>query len=101
MIRDNRANKARPWGYIVCTDTFMSGFGPAKGGRSLYALAVAGPSEANTVARNARARSEMKRPRLVRSFRADGTPSVRMGPNDHMSVVDRRDAERWYEPGAW
>lgn len=98
-IRDGRASKTRPWGYVVCTDTFLSGM--AGYDRSIYALAVTNPTEAEVVASNARKRSDMKRPRLVRSFRADGTPKVRLNERDHLAVVDRPEAERWYDPNGW
>lgn len=100
-VEDRRANKEAPWAYVVCTDDFMSGWGGASGGRSLYAVAVSDPAEAEVVMANAKGRSEMKRPRLVSRFKADGTPKVTMRRGDHMAVVDKATAERWYEPGAW
>jgi len=50
---------------------------------------------------NANARGDMKRPRWVGSVKADGTPKVRMYPGDHLSIADRGDASRWYEPGGF
>lgn len=100
MKTDRRSSKSRPWAYVVCTDVVLSGWGYAPG-RSLYALAVDGPREAETVIENAMARSDMRRPRIVRSFASDGTPKVRMRHGDHMSIVDRSEASRWYEPGGF
>jgi hypothetical protein len=101
MINDKRKNKEAPWAYVVFTDSFMSGWGWAKGGRSLYALAVANPKEADIVLANGRHRTDMQRGRIVALTKADGTPKVRLGANDHMSIVDRAQAARWYEAGAF
>jgi len=97
FIRDERTDKSAV-GYVVFTDSFMSGWGHAEGGRSLYALAVSGgpltSDECITVLRNGKDRSEMKRGRYVRKL-------PRLGPKDHMSVVDKTIAPRWYVPGAF
>lgn len=100
VINDKRKH-GTPWGYIVMTDACLSGWGGANGGTSLYAVAVNTSDEVAIVEDNATARSEMQRPRLILSKRADGTPRVTMGPNDHMSVVDGGSASAWYEKGAW
>ena len=94
-INDKRTDKSTPWAYVVFTDSFMSGWGQAKGGRSLYALAVSNPDEETTVTNNGKRRGEMKRPRTVKPNK-DGLPSSRLYRDDHMSVVDKSCAARWY-----
>ncbi len=93
-IKDDRGNKSTPWGFVVCTDTFLSGWGGASEGRSLYALAVDNDDEAWMVLNNARDRSDMKRVRFVKTL-----PKLRAG--DHLSIVDRTCAARWYEVGGF
>ena len=90
-----------PLGYMVCTDSFLSGWGGASGGRSLYALAFNTWKEADILLDNAEARSEMKRPRTVTTLYKSGLPKIRMYPGDHLSVADRGDASRWYERGGF
>jgi hypothetical protein len=92
QIHDERHDKGEPWGFIACTDSFLSGWGKAPN-RSLYVLAVRSPREADVVLANAIARCDMKRPRIV-SGRYLST--VRLYPGDHVKVVDHRRAERWY-----
>lgn len=90
---DQRADpSAKPYGYVVFLDTFLSNWGEAKGGKSYYALAVDSEAEAYTVLANGRARTEMKRGRFSRSL-------PRIGPHDHLSVVDKTVAPRWYQAG--
>ena len=97
MIDDKRNDKTAPaLGYVIATDTFMSGWGMAKG-RSLFAVPVDNHGEVDMVAYAMRyQRTDMIRPRLVQSLRADGTPRVRMDDNDHLSVRDREDVSRFY-----
>ena len=45
IIDDQRETKARPWGFVVATDSFMSGWGGGAPQRSLYALAFASYEE--------------------------------------------------------
>jgi hypothetical protein len=85
--------KADTWGFVVSTDSFMSGWGHAPG-RSLYAVAVADHHEAEVVLRNAKGRSEMKRSRIQGNL-------PRLWPGDHLKIVGRSEASRWFEPGAW
>ena len=97
MIDDKRENKTAPaLGYIVATDKFMSGWGMARGGRSLFAVAVNTPDEAVTAENVINGRGDMIRPRLVQTLRADGTPRVRMSDADHLSVRDRASAKAFY-----
>ena len=95
-IRDERKDKSAAAGYIVFTDGCMSGWGQAAGGRSVYALACSSEDECYTVLVNGKRRTDMKRGRHVRTLKA-----IRLGPKDHMSVVNRENAKRWYEPGAF
>jgi len=83
---------AKAYGYVVAVDAFMSGWGLAKGGASIYAIRVANAKEARTVAQNMRDRKEMKAVR----FRKDLPP---VGPGDHLSVADRKIAPRYFEAG--
>jgi len=102
--RNLRYAGAKPWAFVVCTDSFLSGWGKADGGRSLYALPVASEEEARIVLANARARSDMRRPRIVSRMRTRGgfwEPIVRLGAADHLSVPDREEASRWYERGGF
>lgn len=81
-------------GFVVCHDTFMSGWGGAKDGRSFYALAILEQDQIETVIDNAHARSEMKRPRFTQEL-------PELGRNDHLKIVGPSKASRWYEPGGF
>lgn len=94
MPLENRPAGYFVWGYVVFTDSFMSGWGGAAKGRSLYALAVSSPAEAETVIASGKRRSEMKRPRI---FRDRGRMLRSMKPNDHLSIADIASADRWFQ----
>ena len=94
-ISDRRVNKTTPWGFVVFTDTFMSGWGHAQG-RSLFALAVFDHKEAETVLESGRQRSDMTRGCIVSTLKGLRR-SVK--PSDHLAIVDRATASRWYEEG--
>ena len=96
-IDDRRKDTSRPWAWVLMTDSFMSGWGHAQG-RSLFALAVNTGEEADLVLTAASNRSEMKRPRLVLTLKADGTPKMRLYEGDHLSLRDRGECSRWYDP---
>ena len=102
---DRRHDRSRPWGWVVFTDSFLSGWRGMDGSDiglpdvSVYALAVSGPEEAAVVLANGRARSEMKRGRIVDGRRLPGRS--RYGERVHVSMVDRGQAGAWYVPGAW
>lgn len=98
VINDRRSNryvKPAPWAFVVFTDSFMSGWGGAAGGKSFYALAVRSPEEADRVLASGARRSEMKRGRIV-EVRRNGLPSTRGGPRDHLSITDWTEAPRFY-----
>lgn len=87
-------------GFIVATDSFMSGWGRAPG-RSLFALMVTKEDEPylSRVWGNMAMRSDMKRPRMVgtkRNREGHVMPTCRVGPDDHLSIRDRADAKSWY-----
>lgn len=88
------AEKAATCGFVVCEDSFMSGWGKAKGGRSLYALAILDGEQEPIVTANAHARSEMKRVRFNLQL-----PRLRDG--DHLKIVGPTAAARWYERGGF
>ncbi len=95
IIKDHR-REARPegyyaWGFVVFTDKFMSGWGQAPG-RSLYALEVTSPQEAELVLANGKNRTEMKRGRIVKTLKG-----IKLRKGDHLSVTDKFNAERWFE----
>ena len=96
MTEDRRTLTEYPIGYMVATDAFLSGWGGATGGRSLYAVACHDGEEADIVEDNFRNRTEFRRVRWVTSLRADGTPRLRMGAGDHLAIVDRGRAANFY-----
>jgi hypothetical protein len=76
--------------YVVATDKYLSGFGGAEGGKSIYVVMVHSPKEEEIVLRNMQRRSEMKNVR-VQSMLPD------VGPRDHMHVVDKKEAARFFK----
>jgi len=95
-INDRRSSKHKPMGYVVMTDKFMSGWGGASGGRSLYALAFDTTEEMDHLFLNAEKRKEMKYIRVVKP-KANGLPKVTLRAGDQLSITDRANAERWYK----
>jgi|GEM_PF-4319166 len=100
MIDDQRYYGRPAMGYVIATDQFLSGWGLADGGRSLFAVAVDSEAQADAVTAAIARRPEMKRPRLVRRLRADGTPQVRLAEGDHLSVRDSGTAAAFYRGAA-
>lgn len=92
--RRTKEEKEKTWAFVVCHDAVLSGWGLARGGRSLYALAVMNPAQAKIVLDNAKARSDMKRVRLNMRL-----PRLRDG--DHLAIVGPSEAPGWYEPGGF
>lgn len=93
MRRDERTPEetAATIGFIVGTDSFLSGCGLAPA-RSFYALPVRSSEEAHVVMENMRRRSDMKRVRWVgKTYR----PKLRDG--DHFVIASIAEASRHYE----
>lgn len=97
VIDDRRSDKdkARTWGFVVATDSFLSGWGQAPG-RSLFAVPVVNNKQAAIVAHNMGHRTDMKRVRIVG---ANYRPQLRDG--DHLSIRDMSDCSRFYTPGGF
>ena len=97
MRDDNRSEdeKRRTVGFVVATDSFMSGWGLAPG-RSIFAVPFETWEQAKVVEDNMRHRSEMKRVRVVGR---DWRPKLHKG--DHLSIRSMDDASRFYEPGGF
>jgi hypothetical protein len=89
IVEDDTTRSPRH-GYIAATDKFMSGWGHARR-KSYYVVAVDSQEEADIVLANMGHRSEMKRARWTPML-----PEVR--PGDHMRIVDKRKAERFFNP---
>lgn len=79
------------YGYVVATDSFMSGWGHAPR-TSYYAVAVDTQREMEIVTQNMTSRSEMKRVRFQTEL-----PRVKRG--QHLHVVGKRQARRFFEIG--
>ncbi len=94
--RRSEADKAATAFFVVATDRFMSGWGRAQGGRSLFAVPCKDMAQARIVEENMRHRSEMKRVRIVA---AGYRPALRRG--DHYSIRDMSDCSRFYTPGGF
>lgn len=93
-INDRRDQTLPSWGFVVATDKFMSGWGGAAKGRSLYAISVENAKEADTVFASFKRRSEMKYVRIVRDiYRVK--KAMRRG--DHLSIADKTTADRFFE----
>lgn len=95
VIDDRRTIEAQPLGYVICTDSLLSGW--ASVNRSLYALAFHSALECEALLIAARGRSEMKRPRVVSRLKANGQPRIDLRPGDHLAIVDRGGAGEWYK----
>lgn len=81
--------------YVLSNDTFMSGWGLAKGKTNTLIFPCETREEAETVRENALYRTDQKRVRvLVRK------PQLRTS-RVYYSLTDREEAEAWYTPGAW
>jgi len=79
------------WAFVVFTDSFMSGWGKAPG-RSLYAMPVSNPRQAELVLASGKRRGEMKRGRIVKDVRR-----IRLHEGDHLSIANPVNCSRWFE----
>ena len=97
VIDDHRTPEqvTQTWGFVVATDSFMSGWGQAPG-KSYFAVPVRNAEQAEIVEANMEHRSEMKRVRFVL---ADYRPRLRAG--DHLSIRALDDSARFYQPGGF
>lgn len=104
IIDDQRKEAGIPWAFVVATDRFLSGWGLAPR-RSLFALECNGPKEAQTIIDNMKARSDMKRPRIVGIVYRKGMkrymPRVRIFSGDHLSIRERAECPRFYTAGGF
>ncbi len=76
-------------GYVVATDSFMSGWGGADGGASYYAVAVTLEDDAADIERRFHARPEFKRVRYNLHL-------PRVKAHDHLRVIPA--AQFTYQP---
>jgi len=99
-IDDRRTpeQKRATLGLVVATDNFMSGWGQAQG-RSIFAVPFRTWQEGEIVADNMRARSEMRRVRIVGDYPGEYRPKLRKG--DHLSIRDMSPCPRFYAPGGF
>ncbi len=80
--------------YVLSNDSFMSGWGPAKGKINTLILPCRSFAEAEIVAQNARNRTDQKRVRIVGN-------KPRIQSHVYYSLHDRTDYSRWYENGGF
>jgi len=80
--------------YVLSNDTFMSGWGFAKGRINTIILPCENLREARIVEWNAHQRTDQQRVRIVRH-----KPRIRDGVL--YSLMNREEASRWYEPGGF
>ncbi len=80
--------------YVTALDTFMSGWGEASGRRNYVCLPCESREEAEVVAANAKARTDMERVHID-TQKPEPTADV------VLSLMTRDEAGRWYEPGGF
>ncbi len=80
--------------YVLSNDTFMSGWGHARGHVNTIILPAYSLVEAEVIAQNARSRTDQTRVRIV-----GNKPRMRRGVA--YSLLTRETADRWYEPGGF
>lgn len=88
---------ARNWDaelFVVCKDTWLSGWGHAEGKNSLIVLPCRNQSEANVVIRNAQNRTDMDEIKIYTEL-----PEFKW--RDLVHVADRDDYQRWYVVGGF
>lgn len=80
-------------GFVVATDSFMSGWGHAPG-HSYFAVPFSSYESGRIVEANMRARREMKRVR----FHYGSRLRLRMRAGDHLSICDLDESDRFHTP---
>ena len=80
--------------YVLCNDSFMSGWGQATRMTNTCILPCESWEEAEIVAQNARNRADQKRVRIVGD-------KPRMRSHILYSLFNREDASRWYKQGGF
>ena len=80
--------------YVLAHDTFMSGWGDARGKQNTVILPCDSYQEAETVSDNARRRGDQKRIRIVGN-------KPRLQSHILYSLLTKDNAATWYERGAF
>jgi len=81
--------------YVTMTDKFMSGWGKAQGRTAKYVAVAKNYDEAQTVARNARARGDQKNVSIRSTKPKYDTRNVKVG------WMNKKSSKRWYERGGF
>lgn len=102
IIDDRRTTTHKPLGYVMMTDSFLSGWGMAPN-RSLYGVAYDSVDEADRIHIAARMRSDMKRVRTVTRVNEKGHPRIHLHSGDHLLLTDKGEAPEWFKgmDAAW
>ena len=82
--------------YVVCVDTFLSGWGKAENKINRLILPCKDSEEAEIVASNARGRGDVKSVNIHSQ-----KPRLRRPNFSLWQVMDRKSARAWYKPGRW
>src|SRR5512138_1255677 len=80
--------------YVLANDSFLSNWGTAAGKTNTVILPCKSYDEAEIVAANAKARSEMRRVRIAYL-------KPKLSSHIIYSLMDRETAGRWYTPGGF
>ena len=80
--------------YVLSNDTFFSGSDYCRGRTNTVILPCGSRAEAETVAANARNRTDQQRVRIV-------VHKPRLRDYVMYSLLTKQDAARWYEPGGF
>jgi len=86
IIQDDRTatEVEQTLGFVVATDTFMSGWGSAKGGRSIVACPIVSDQDLHKVEQVFDRRPEFLRVRFVQGQ----TYRPKLGTHDHVHIYD-------------
>lgn len=83
--------------YVTALDSFLSGWGPARGRKNVVILPCASEEEAAVVAANARGRSEMEQV----CIHTDKPALPGAGGSRLYSLLTKARSANWYKPGTW